>query len=87
MKKVVVKNPSEYVIFYLYQKLGVLKCIVSFDATLASALASAEKLFVLVTGEVIPETGKSWCPDCVEGSPVFSFLPSTTRLILSFASS
>ena len=27
-----------------------------------------EKLFVLFCGSVRPETGESWCPDCVKGS-------------------
>lgn len=30
---------------------------------------SEEKLFVLFCGSVRPETGESWCPDCVKGSP------------------
>ena len=29
---------------------------------------SEEKLFVLFCGSVRPETGESWCPDCVKGS-------------------
>jgi len=26
-----------------------------------------DPLFILYTGTKLPETAKSWCPDCVEG--------------------
>jgi len=46
----------------------------SFDSSLASAVeastASGSPLFLLFTGSVVPETGRSWCPDCVAADPV-----------------
>eukprot|EP00461_Guttulinopsis_vulgaris_P002934 UN02935 len=44
-----------------------------FDATLAQAQVDAkannQQLYVYITGAVVPETGKSWCPDCVAAVP------------------
>lgn len=30
-----------------------------------------EKIFIFFTGTKLPETGKSWCPDCVKGNLKF----------------
>lgn len=34
------------------------------------AHAGKAALFALFTGAVVPTTGRSWCPDCVEADPV-----------------
>ena len=36
-----------------------------FDAALEVALGGGDEVIVLVVGANKPETGKSWCPDCV----------------------
>lgn len=45
-----------------------------FEGKLAEAQEEASKqsrpLIILFTGAVNPETGKSWCPDCVAADPV-----------------
>jgi hypothetical protein len=46
-----------------------------FDETVEKLISEGastgnKKLFVLITGEIVPETGKSWCPDCVVADPV-----------------
>lgn len=33
---------------------------------------SNHDFFVLFTGEKVPETGKSWCPDCVNAEPIIN---------------
>jgi hypothetical protein len=40
-----------------------------FDSLLQQNI-DATKLYVLVVGENVPETGKSWCPDCVKADPL-----------------
>ena len=32
--------------------------------------AKGSRLFIYFVGSKLPETGKSWCPDCVEAEPV-----------------
>ena len=39
------------------------------DAAVA-ANSSKKATFILFGGAVVPETGASWCPDCIEADPV-----------------
>ena len=42
-----------------------------FDATVASTLAAAPgPVFVVLFGSEAPETGESWCEDCVIADPL-----------------
>ena len=46
----------------------------TFEQSLAQAVntakAESKPLFILFTGAVNADTGKSWCPDCVKADPV-----------------
>ncbi|KAI8870382.1 hypothetical protein GQ42DRAFT_162755 [Ramicandelaber brevisporus] len=44
----------------------------NFDSKVAELLAASStgKIFVLFFGREVPETGESWCPDCVLADPV-----------------
>jgi len=48
----------------------------TFDASLADAISAAassrKPLYVLFTGAVVAETGRSWCPDCVNADPIIN---------------
>jgi len=41
-----------------------------FEGALQEQLVKRKPLFVLVMGARVADTGKSWCPDCVEAEPL-----------------
>ncbi|CAL1684858.1 unnamed protein product [Lasius platythorax] len=49
-------------------------------------LGSAESVYILYTGTKLPDTGESWCPDCVEADPFiergFETAPEETQLVI-----
>lgn len=49
-------------------------------------LETAESVYILYTGTKLPDTGKSWCPDCVEADPFieqgFEVAPEETQLVI-----
>ncbi|XP_072744380.1 thioredoxin domain-containing protein 17 [Anoplolepis gracilipes] len=49
-------------------------------------LETAESVYILYTGTKLPNTGKSWCPDCVEADPFieqgFEVAPEETQLVI-----
>ena len=45
---------------------------VQLERAAQTARDSAKPLFILFTGAVVPETGRSWCPDCVKADPVIN---------------
>jgi thiol-disulfide isomerase/thioredoxin len=42
------------------------------DAQIAEQGSGSKSVFVLFSGAVVPATGKSWCPDCVDAEPVIA---------------
>jgi thiol-disulfide isomerase/thioredoxin len=50
------------------------KTVVHTQAELDEKLAAGgdANTFVLFSGAVVPSTGQSWCPDCVEAEPVIT---------------
>lgn len=56
--------------------------IVTDETTIDTAVTAAfqqakeqnKQLYVYITGAVVPETGKSWCPDCVSAVPFVNVL-------------
>ncbi|XP_029164433.1 thioredoxin domain-containing protein 17-like isoform X2 [Nylanderia fulva] len=49
-------------------------------------LGNAESVYILYTGTKLPETGESWCPDCVEAYPFieqgFNAASEETQLVI-----
>ena len=43
-----------------------ISCPNEFDISMEN-LKETENVFILVTSAINPQTGKSWCPDCVAG--------------------
>lgn len=49
-------------------------------------LKATTPIYVLYTGTKLPDTGESWCPDCVEAEPFiekgFEAAPENTLLVI-----
>lgn len=52
-----------------------------FNTTVKTAYESAkshdQQLWIYITGAIVPETGKSWCPDCTAAKPNLEKLAGT----------
>lgn len=62
--------------FVFHRKMGVTKLVCDGYDDLVKRIGglSGQKVFILFTGNKLPETGKSWCPDCVAGLSVESIM-------------
>lgn len=52
-----------------YKRLKVVEPSLFFE-TVEKATSMAPQVFVLFTGAIQEETGRSWCPDCTRADPI-----------------